>query len=121
MKKITEAQAEKLLQDGKTVTCQFSPRGIKVVTSLAELKRLKRLYQEGVQGFSLFDNDQKIRVPKKAKTLTLDEAVVKLHNYALLYFKTIENTSEITSYNELMDLVKKSKIRGMDFIIYEIQ
>ena len=43
MKKITEAQAEKLLQDGKTVTCQFSPRGIKIVTSLAELKRLKRL------------------------------------------------------------------------------
>ena len=121
MKKITEAQAEKLLQNGKTVTCQFSPRGIKIVTSLAELKRLKKLYLEGVQGFSLFENDQNIQIPKKATPLTLDEAVVKLHDYALLYFKTIKDTSEITSYSELMDLVKKSQIRGMDFIIYEIQ
>ena len=118
---ISEKEAIKMLKSGKTVTCKFSPKSVTIVSNEQELMRLKKLHLEGIQGFDLYDNNQKLSVPKKATEVSIDDAITKLANYELLYFKTIDSTKEVSSYDELINLCRSSKIRGLNFVIYEIQ
>ena len=127
MKKITVAEARKLLELGIHPKCEVSRDVKRSVTSLTELQNLENL--SGVQGFILWGYEdseiESFKVPDNALPVSLDEAANILNediSSDYICLKVI-GKEEIMLHGanqlrELFNLYKKYKFLKVPFLLY---
>lgn len=118
MRKITESQAIKLINQGIYPKCLVSREVFEPVKSLGQLDHLKSLGMKKVQSFELFEDTQPVSLNKNAMTLDIDEAFELLSSKETIHCVRHETDTEITTINELKQFINSCNIRGDKFLLY---
>ena len=119
MKKITYEQACRSLKKGKSIKCRINLKETLLIKTKEDLDAKKMLYEEGIQGFELYENKESVRLPKGTEKLTIDEAVKEIAEGKNVYCKIEKHEEEIVSIPELTSKCRSLMIRGQEPVIYK--
>lgn len=122
MKKITEAQAIKLINEGYYPRCAVA-RITKPIRSKAELDQLKRLVS--VQPYTLYgwsesEISQFKNLPEDSISVSLDEALEMVFSGEVISAKVLGEKCVFNfhSPNALLDFFKKNSSSGLSVLFY---
>ena len=118
MRKITESRAIALINQGIYPKCLVSRDVFEPVKSLEQLKHFKSLEMKNVQRFELFEDTQPVLLNDNAMSINIDEAFELLSSKETIHCIRNETDTEITTINELRNIINSCNVRGDKFLLY---
>lgn len=118
MKKITESRAIALINQGIYPKCLVSRDLYQPVKSLKQLEHFKDLGMKKIQGFELFEDAPPVLLNDNAMNINIDEAFELLSSKETIHCVRNEIDTEITTINELRNVINSCNVRGDKFLLY---
>ena len=116
MQNITYERAKQILETGGTVKCKVSRDVFQPVDSVEKLDTLKKL--SSVQGFELYEVSSDFTLPEGAIKLSINDAFSVLSLQKTINCFKDGKTLEISSSDQLSDIIRSSQIRREELIFY---